>query len=115
MNETFELLLAAKVREIAFLHQQRARSKAFKEWFDEIESSHNNKKQLFGTKKPDEAQQDSTCLTQDKRVDFLEEWDKKNPVENFVHHAISELSTYSHLIRDFLESQRPSIISDEPR
>lgn len=93
-----DLLLAAKVREIAFLHQQKARSLAFKSWLDDIEANTSGDSPEVDTKNDSTSQARAKVLTTEKRINFLVDWDAANPVENFALSAIDELTTYARVI-----------------
>jgi len=93
-----DLLLAAKVREIAFIHQQKARSLAFKSWLDDIEANTSGDSPEVDTKNDSGNQARAKVLTPEKRINFLMDWDVANPVENFAMSAIEELTSYARLI-----------------
>jgi len=93
-----DLLLAAKVREIAFLHQQKARSLAFKSWLDGIEAHTSGDSPEVDTKNESSNQARAKVLTPEKRINFLMNWDAANPVENFALSAINELTSYARVI-----------------
>jgi hypothetical protein len=95
---TEDLLLAAKVREIAFLHQQKARSLAFKSWLDDIEANTSGDSPEVVTKNDSCSQARAKVFTPEKRINFLMDWDAANPVENFALSAIDELTSYARVI-----------------
>jgi len=96
-----DLLLAAKVREIAFLHQQKARSLAFKSWFDDIDTNTSGDSPEVDMKKGSGSQARAKALTPENRINFLMEWDAANPVENFAMSAIDELTSYARVMMNY--------------
>jgi len=93
-----DLLLAAKVREIAFLHQQKARSLAFKSWLDDLEGNTSDDSPDLDAKRDSDSQARAKVLTPEKRINFLMDWDAANPVENFAMSAIDELKSYARVL-----------------